>query len=113
MRERRQSERLELLAQIQLRRGGEVVQLPVVNISAGGVFLRMEGGALQNGMRVGDAVGVHLDCGADVTLEVDAEVVRFDHQGHSGRPAGVALMWASADPAFAEKLTRALRLVQR
>ena len=112
MRERRQSERLELLAQIELRRGStEVVLLPVVNISAGGVFLRIEGGSLQNGLRVGDPVGVFLDCGADVTLDVEAEVVRVDLLGGQGRPAGIALMWASADPAFAEKLTLALRRV--
>ncbi|HUS63179.1 MAG TPA: PilZ domain-containing protein [Kofleriaceae bacterium] len=112
--DRRQSERVELLAQIELRRGGaEVVLLPVLNISAGGVFLRIDGGALQGGLRVGDQVGVFLDCGEDVTLDVDAEVVRVDLMGSPGRPAGIALMWASADPAFAENLTRALRVVAR
>jgi hypothetical protein len=110
--DRRQSERLELLAQLELRRGGgEVVLLPVLNISAGGVFLRIDGGSLQRGLRVGDPVGVFLDCGNDVTLDVDAEVVRVDLMGGPDRPAGIALMWASADPAFAEKLTRALRMV--
>ena len=110
--DRRQSERVELLAQIEVRRGvGEVLLLPVVNISAGGVFLRIDGGSLQGGLRVGDPVGVFLDCGHDVTLDVDAEVVRVDLLGSANRPAGIALMWASADPAFAEKLTRALRVV--
>lgn len=110
--ERRHAERLELLAQIELRRGeGEVVLMPVVNISAGGVFLRIDAGMLR-GMRVGDPVGVFLDCGDDVTLDVEAEVVRVDLLGGGpDRPAGVALMWASADPAFSENLTRALRRV--
>ena len=110
--DRRQSERVELLAQIEVRRGGgEVLVLPVVNISAGGVFLRIDAGSLQGGLRVGDPVGLFLDCGSDVTLDVDAEVVRIDLNGGQGRPAGIALMWASADPAFAENLTRALRVV--
>ena len=111
--ERRRAERIELLAQIELRRGGgEVVLLPVVNISAGGVFLRIDTGMLLRGLRVGDRVGLFLDCGADVTLDVEAEVVRVDLLGGPERSAGIALMWASSDPEFAENLTRALRRFQ-
>jgi hypothetical protein len=107
--ERRRADRLELLAHIELRRGGgEVVLLPVINISAGGVFLRIDDGMLR-GMRVGDPVGVFLDCGGEVTLDVDAEVVRMDLMGGPDRPAGIALMWASSDPSFSENLTAALR----
>ena len=109
--ERRQSERVELLAQVELRHGdGEVALLPVANISAGGVLLRLEEGVLP-AVRVGDAVGVFLDVGDDMTFEVDAEVVRLDVADDPDRPVAVALMWSSADPAFAARLAQALERI--
>lgn len=115
--ERRRAERMELLAQVQVKRGdGEVVLLPVGNISAGGVFLHIDRGMLLRGLRVGEAVTVFLDltsAGDDLALHVEAEVVRLDLLGGPGRKAGIALMWSSQDPAFAQKLARALeRLTQ-
>jgi hypothetical protein len=108
--ERRRSERIEILAQVELRRGdGEVVLLPVANISAGGVLLRVDRGMLLRGVRVGDQVGIYLDLGGDLSFEVEAEVVRVDLLGGPGRTPGIALMWTSEDPAFAEKLVLALR----
>jgi hypothetical protein len=108
--ERRRSERVELLAQVQLRRGdGEVALLPVANISAGGVLLRVEPGTMPRGLRVGGPVGVYLDLGGDLSLDGEAEVVRLDLLGGPGRSPGIALMWTSSDPAFAEKLALVLR----
>ena len=38
-------------------------------------------------------------------------MVRLDLLGGPGRTAGIALMWTSQDPAFAQKLARALARV--
>ncbi|HLU65389.1 MAG TPA: PilZ domain-containing protein [Kofleriaceae bacterium] len=112
--ERRRSPRFEVLAQVELRRGdGEVVILPVANISAGGVLLRIEPGMLLRGLRVGDPVGVYVDLGGEVSFDVDAEVVRVDLLGGPGREPGIALMWTSTDPAFATTLARVLEAQAR
>lgn len=99
---------------MELRRGdGEVVILPVANISAGGVLLRIEPGMLLRGLRVGDPVGVYVDLGGEVSFDVDAEVVRVDLLGGPGREPGIALMWTSTDPAFATTLARVLEAQAR
>ena len=112
--ERRRAERVEILAQVELRHGdGDVVLLPVANISAGGVLLKIDKGMLLRGLRVGHTVGLFLDLGEDVSLTVDAEIVRVDVLGGTGRPPGIALMWTSSDPAFAATLAHAMQRFQK
>ena len=83
--ERRRTHRVELLAQVQLRRGdGEVFLLPVVNISAGGAFLRLEAGVGISSLVVGDQVDIFLDLGSSHMLDLAAQVLRIDVQGQGG-----------------------------
>jgi hypothetical protein len=92
--ERRRSHRVELLAQVQLRRGdGEVFLLPVSNISAGGAFLRLEPGVGISSLVVGDQVDIYLDLGSSHLLELQAQVLRIDVKGGDGRVAGIGLRW--------------------
>jgi len=108
--ERRRSHRVELLAQVQLRRGdGEVFLLPVSNISAGGAFLRLERGVAISSLVVGDQVDIFLDLGASQTLDLAAQVLRIDVQGGDGRIAGIGLRWTSQDPAVQSRLESALK----
>ena len=108
--ERRRTHRVELLAQVQLRRGdGEVFLLPVINISAGGAFLRLEAGVGISSLVVGDQVDIFLDLGASHMLDLSAQVLRIDVQGQGGRVAGIGLRWSSKDPAMMGRLEAALK----
>jgi hypothetical protein len=108
--ERRRTHRVELLAQVQLRRGdGEVFLLPVSNISAGGAFLRLERGVGISSLVVGDQVDIFLDLGSAVTIELAAQVLRIDVQGGDGHVAGIGLRWTTSDPALHERLESALK----
>lgn len=91
--ERRRSERFELLAHVELRRDGEVSLLPVVNISAGGMLVRLEAGALAD-VAVDEHVSVFLDISdlpEPITLTLDASVVRVNGV------SSVALKWTATD----------------
>jgi hypothetical protein len=109
--ERRKSERKPVTAKVMLRGGEQEIELEIDNISAGGLFLRL--GIAQRPMSVlGEAVVVSFDVGPDsygdpLDLEVDAEVVRID-LGGPGRPAGIALMFTSTDPAVPQRLALVL-----
>jgi hypothetical protein len=109
--ERRRNNRLTIMAQVELRRGGEVVVLPVGNISAGGVLLylgKLDGG--RRTFRIGESVSVFLAVdheGEELSLAMDAEVMRVDLGGPE-RPAGVGLMWTSKDPQAVATLARIL-----
>ncbi len=98
--ERRRAERLELLAQVELRRDGEVVLLPTINISAGGLLLGVESGALSD-VEIGEEVHVFLatsegDSGSGaIELSMDATIVRVI--AHDGVPNQIGLMWSSID----------------
>jgi hypothetical protein len=106
--ERRRTHRVELLAQVQLRRGdGEVFLLPVTNISAGGAFLRLQSGVGISSLLVGDQVDILLDLGSSFTLD-QAQVLRIDVQGGDGRVAGIGLSGTASDPALHERLESAL-----
>jgi hypothetical protein len=107
-RERRKHERVELTAQVSMRHDDATSTLPVRNLSAGGIFLRLAQGQIP-GVQLGDEVTVYFDVGPDqygdaLDLEVDAEVVRID-LGGLDREAGIALMWTSTDPAVAQQLS--------
>jgi Tfp pilus assembly protein PilZ len=111
--EKRQHERFELMAQVELRRDSEVLVLPIVNVSAGGVLLALERGALKS-FRVGESVGVFLELTGGrepISLSMDAEVVRIDLGGLNRTP-GVGLMWTSSDYAQVAKLAQVLSLVK-
>jgi hypothetical protein len=109
--ERRKSERVPCKARVMMRGGEQEIELDIENVSAGGIFLRL--GVAQRPMSVlGEAVVVSFDVGPDgygdpLDLEVDAEVVRID-LGGPGRPAGIALMWTSTDPAVPQRLALVL-----
>ena len=108
--ERRRTHRVELLAQVQLRRGdGEVFLLPVSNISAGGAFLRLEPGIGISSLVVGDQVDIFLDLGSSFTLDLPAQVLRIDVKGGDGRVAGIGLRWTSTDPTLGDRLDAALK----
>jgi Tfp pilus assembly protein PilZ len=107
--ERRRTHRVDLLAQVQLRRGdGEVFVLPVSNISAGGAFLKLDRGVGISALSSGDQVDIFLDLGSSFTLDLVAKVVRIDAQGADGRSAGIGLRWMSTDPALLARLEQAL-----
>jgi hypothetical protein len=94
--ERRRAERFDLLAQVELEVDGDVLVLPVVNISAGGVLLRAEHGEA-TALTVDDRVTVHLDVSdlpQPITVTMDASVVRIVDNGSSPT---IALMWTSTD----------------
>ncbi len=110
-RERRTAERLPITAKVTLRRSKVSIVLDVDNISAGGILLRLAPAQMPIAAR-GEAVTVYFDVGPDsygdaLDLEVDAEVVRVD-LGGPDRPAGIALMWTSTDPAVPQRLALVL-----
>ncbi|HUH05389.1 MAG TPA: PilZ domain-containing protein [Kofleriaceae bacterium] len=110
-RERRNATREAITARVTLRYSNDVSVLEVDNISAGGIFLKLA--PAQRPMAVAqETVTVYFDVGPDaygdpLDLEVDAEVVRVD-LGGPDRPAGIALMWTSTDPAVPERLALVL-----
>ena len=111
MPERRTSERLRITAKVTLRRSDAATVLDVENISAGGILLRLAPAQIPVAA-LGEAVTVYFDAGPDaygdpLDLEVDAEVVRVDLGGPQ-RPAGIALMWTSTDPAVPQRLALVL-----
>ncbi len=103
--ERRQHLRYELVAQLQLRAGGEVLILDVGNISAGGMLISLAGA--QPDVREGDVVSVFVDIGDDedgkpLSIDADAEVVRIIGGSQIG------IKWKSDDPHFGDRLDRLL-----
>jgi hypothetical protein len=100
-----------VLAQVQIRAGGDVLLMPVGNISAGGVLLKVEKGN-EVALNVGDKVSIYLDLepekrGARLAVDVAAEVVRVNSS--SGKPDhGIAFMWATQDANLMEKLSQIL-----
>jgi hypothetical protein len=97
-----------------MRRGdGEVFLLPVGNISVGGAFLKLEAGIAIPELRAGDRVNIFLDLGSNITVDLDASVLRIDLQGGPGRGPGIGLMWTSIDPAVVDKLGTALAHLAR
>jgi hypothetical protein len=110
-RDRRRAVREPVTARVTLRRSDQATVLEVDNISAGGIFLRLAPAQLPM-VALGEAVTVYFDVGPDgygdpLDLEVDAEVVRVD-LGGPDRPAGIALMWTSTDPAVPQRLALVL-----
>ena len=104
--ERRRFERFELLAQVELRMRGEVVVLPIVNISAGGILLRIDRDLA--GVGVDEQVSVFLDITdmpEPIMLTMDATVVRVIVGETS---TSIALMWTSTSGDAVGKLAKLL-----
>ena len=106
--ERRQHTRIALVAQLRLRVGGEVVSLPVINLSAGGVLI--DAGGTHGEATIGDAVTVLLaDHDGAAPFAITGKIVRIDRRG-DGTVGGLAVMWTSAD---AQAQTGLARLLDR
>ncbi|HUS29318.1 MAG TPA: PilZ domain-containing protein [Kofleriaceae bacterium] len=92
-RERRQHERFELLAQIELSRGTKIETFVAINISAGGVLLRNDDNVE---FSVGETVRIQFDVPElAAKFAIDATVIRTI--APTARPAAIAAMWTSSD----------------
>jgi len=102
--ERRQHERFELLAQVELRRGGDLEAFTVLNISAGGLLLRNDRNVE---FTIGEAIRVHLDVPElSIAFALDAKVIRV--VGPTSKPAALAAMWTSSDVEASASLAQLL-----
>lgn len=92
-RERREHERFELLAQVELSHGGQLETLVAINISAGGVLLRNDDNVP---FTIGESIRVHFDV-PELTSKftLNAKVIRV--VAPTARPAALAVMWTSSD----------------
>jgi hypothetical protein len=102
--ERRQHERIELLAQVELRRGGNVETLATINISAGGLLLLNDRNVPYE---IGEAIRVHFNA-PDLAspFSLDATIVRVI--AATAKPALLAAMWTSSDAAATQSLSQLL-----
>ena len=109
MSERRQHERFELLAQVELRRGGQVETLAAINISASGVLLRNDRNVE---FAIGEVVRVRFDV-PELTpaFAIGATIVRII--AATARPAAFAVMWTSNDAAANASLAQMLWTLKR
>ena len=104
MPERRQYERFELFAQVELRNVSKVESFVTINISAGGLLLR-------NDRNIAFSIGEQIRIGFDVpqlapAFSIDATVVRVI--APTAKPALLAAMWTSADAAASAGLSQIL-----
>lgn len=104
MAERREHERFELLAQVELRRHADVETLTAINISAGGVLLRNDRNIEY---AIGEIIRVHFDV-PELTppFAIDARIVRI--VAATARPAALGAMWTSSDAAATASLAQML-----
>ena len=104
MPERRQHERFELFAHVELRHSNKVETLVTINISAGGLLMR-------NDRNVEFAMSEQIRIAFDVPVlapafSIDATVVRVI--APTAKPALLAAMWTSSDVAATEALAQVL-----
>lgn len=99
--ERRKADRVEMYAQVEVRRGGDVMVLPVVNISAGGLLMRNEE---QVALAMGEDLTVFVSA-SNISFTMEAAVVRCDAQG-------IAVMWTTSEAEPVLKLAQLLELLQ-
>lgn len=104
MAERREHERFELLAEVELRREGHIETLTAINISAGGVLLRNDWNLE---CAIGDEIRVRFDV-PELTpaFAIDATIVRV--VAATAKPAVLAAMWTSSDAAATASLAQML-----
>jgi len=108
MSERRKDERFELLAQVELHRGGQIETLATLNISASGLLLR-------NDRNVEYVIGEGIRVRFDVpqltpAFAIDAKVVRV--VAATSKPGALAAMWTSSDVAASASLAQMLWSLQ-
>jgi hypothetical protein len=107
--ERRQFPRVDVMAQVQCRTGGEVMVLQARNVSAGGVFL--EGAAKDHPQLV---VGVEVDLvlftadAPETSIELVCKVVRHA-KGDPATPPGFGLSITRVTPDNLAKLRTLVR----
>ena len=109
MSDRREHERHELHARVELSFGDEVETFVVINISAGGVLLRND----RNVQRaVGDRIRLTIDAPEIApAFSIDATIVRV--VGPTSKPALLAAMWTSSDAAASASLGQILWNLRR
>lgn len=91
--ERRQHERFELLAQVELGHGGQVETFVTINISAGGLLLRNDRNVA---FTIGERIRVTIDAPALApAFSIDATVVRVVTP--ASKAALLAAMWTSSN----------------
>lgn len=102
--DRRQHERFELRARVDLHRGVKVQPFAVVNISAGGVLLRNDDNIEFD---IGEEIGLNFDVPElRVKFSMTATIVRVIAK--TSRPAALAAMWSSSDATAAASLSQLL-----
>ena len=104
MPERRQYERFELFAHVELRHESKVETFVTLNISAGGLLLR-------NDRNIPFAMGEQIRIAFDEPslsppFTIDATIVRVIQP--TSKPALLAAMWTSSDAAASAGLTQIL-----
>lgn len=102
--ERRDHERYDLFAQVELRRAGQIETCTILNISASGLLARNDHGVEVSS---GEIVRIHFDI-PELTLafSIDATVVRV--VAATAKPAAFAAMWTSSDAAAIASLSELL-----
>ena len=103
MSERRQHERYELLAHVEMARSGDVETLVTINISAGGLLLRNDH---EVRVEIGETIRITLDAPDIAPFTIDAKVVRVVEA--TGKPGLIAAMWTSSDAAAIDALGQIL-----
>ena len=106
--ERRQHERFELLAQVELSSGDRVGTMTTINISAGGVFLRNDGNVA---FEVGDEIRVRFEVPDLVAFTIGARIIRVVAQ--TAKAAALAAMWTSSDAVATNALGQLLWSLKR
>lgn len=102
--DRRQHERFELRARVDLHRGVKVQPLAVINISAGGVLLRNDDDIAFD---IGEDIRLHFDVPElRVSFTMTATIIRVI--ARTSRPAALAVMWTSSDTTAAASLSQLL-----
>ncbi len=110
--ERRRFERFDLYAQVELEVDGDVLVMPIINISAGGLLLRAEHGEAVE-LQVDDRVRIHLDVSdipEPIALTMDASVVRIVTNDTGATSVGV--MWTTSDAMVVLKLAELLQYLR-
>ena len=93
MPERREHERFELLAQVELRHSSHIETLVVINISAGGLLVRNDRNIE---LAVGERIRITIDAPELApAFSIDATIVRV--VAPTAKPGLLAAMWTSSD----------------
>jgi hypothetical protein len=88
--ERRQHERFELLAQVQLTRSARTETLVTINISAGGILLRND-----RNVEFGVGESIRVQFAIPEPFVIEATIIRIISA--TAKPPALAAMWSSSD----------------